>query len=330
VSAPACPVCGDASPAPELVAREMMFGAGGAYSYRECPGCGTLSLLDVPEDLSVHYPDDYYSFGAGVRPYPFWERVLRRRRAAAWFGAPDPLGRLLLARRGPTPRLRWFRRMGLDRDATVLDVGCGGGELLRELQADGFRRLAGADPYLPSDRDLGGGLRLRKASLAELDGSYDLVMLHHALEHMPDPQGVLARLAALVRPGGWLLLRIPVADCEARARYGADWVQLDAPRHLHLFSREAIARLGRAHGFDLAAVEDDATAFQFWGSEQYRRGIPLRDPRSHAVNPGALFTPGELAAWEVAAAALNAAGRGDQAAFFLRRDGVAKEDGIGL
>lgn len=317
---PACPVCGHRGAAEVFLAREMMFGTGGAYRYRECPDCGTLSLLDVPADLSAHYPDDYYSFGAGARPYPVWERFLRRRRAAAWFGAPDPLGRLLLARRGPTPRLRWFRRMGLDRDAAVLDVGCGGGELLRELQADGFRRLAGADPYLPADLDHGGGLRIRKAGLDGLDGAWDLVMLHHALEHMPDPQGVFAGLAELVSPGGWLLIRIPVADCEARDRYGADWVQLDAPRHLHLFTRDAVGRLGRAHGFGLEAVADDATAFQFWGSEQYRRGIPLRDPRSHAAAPGGLFAAAELAAWERETAALNAAGRGDQAAFFLRRN----------
>jgi len=319
VNAAACPVCGHAGDAPVMTAREMMFGRGGSYRYRACPDCGTWSLLDVPADLSAHYPQDYYSFGAGVRPYPWWDRFLRRRRAAAWFGAPCPLGRLLLARRGPTPRLRWFRRMGLDRSASVLDVGCGAGEILRELQADGFRNLAGADPYLDADVDHGGGLVLRKAGLDELSGAHDLVMLHHALEHMPEPQAVLARLAALVRPGGWLLLRIPLADSEACARYGADWVQLDAPRHLHLFARDAVRRLGAAHGFRLEHVEDDATPFQFWGSEQYRRGIPLRDPRSHAVAAGGLFTAAELRGWVEETARLNAAGRGDQAAFFLRR-----------
>jgi len=102
--------------------------------------------------------------------------------------------------------------------------------------------------------------------------------------------------------------------------YGVDWVQLDAPRHLYLFAHESIAHLAAATGFDVIDVRCDADAFQFWGSEQYRRGIPLRDERSYAVNPAAgLFSAAEMADWSRRAVQLNQQGQGDQACFVLRK-----------
>ena len=57
-------------------------------------------------------------------------------------------------------------------------------------------------------------------------------------------------------------------------------------------------------------VVHDSTAFQFWGSEQYRQGIPLRDERSYAVNPGgAKFAKEDMEQFELMAARLNAKGK---------------------
>ena len=102
--------------------------------------------------------------------------------------------------------------------------------------------------------------------------------------------------------------------------YGVDWVQLDAPRHLYLHSVDSLRTLAAQAGLRLDAVQHDSTAFQFWGSEQYRQGIALRDPRSLAQDPAStLFTGAELAAYERRAQAANAAQAGDQAAFYLQR-----------
>lgn len=318
----ACACCGAADGHRLHAAREMMFGLGGGFVYRECGGCGCLELLDPPADLSPYYPPDYYSYRRPARRR--LERLdawLKRRRARACLEGGDPLGALLLRAFGEPAQLRWLRRLGLGRDASVLDVGCGAGELLRELQRDGCRRLAGIDPYLAGDLDLGGGLVVRRLGLGEVRDSYDLAMLHHVLEHLPDQQQVFAQLRRVVKPGGHLLVRIPVADSLAWRRYGVDWVQLDAPRHLVLHTRRSLERLAAAAGFALLGSEDDGTAFQFWGSEQYRRGIPLRDPRSHATDPRrSPFTREDLAGFAREAAQANRDGVSDQAAFFFRRD----------
>ncbi|MBU0743508.1 class I SAM-dependent methyltransferase [bacterium] len=319
MSAP-CAVCGNAEGNRLHEAREMMFGLRDVFTYLECAGCGCVQLTDPPADPSRYYPSDYYAYAEGGPGR--WEGLrsrLKGSRARARLQGGDPLGAVLLRLLGTTPRLEWLAWMGLGFEASILDVGCGAGELLQELRRDGFRDLQGIDPFIAADLDLGGGLRIHRRGLAEHAGTHDLVMLHHSLEHMPDQQDVFGHLQRLVRPGGWLLIRIPVTDSSAWREYGVDWVQLDAPRHLFLHSCKSLDRLASAAGFQRRRLLHDSTGFQFWGSEQYRRDVPLRDPRSLASRPARpLFGRGRLAEFERRARALNAAGEGDQAVFFFQ------------
>ncbi len=320
MTAKQCLVCHHEGEADIHVAREMMYGNGGRFEYRECPDCGTLQLVDPPADMAPFYTDNYYSYDSSHRSrWPAPERFLKRRRATARLMGGDPLGSLLLRLLGTTPQLDWMRRMKLRQDSAILDVGCGGGELLLELQRDGFIDVTGADPFIDSDLDHGGGLRIHRTDLSGLDRTWDLVMMHHSLEHVPDPATAFTDAARLCRPGGWFLVRIPVADSHAWRTYGVDWIQLDAPRHLFLLTRDAIQRLADAAGFTLQHVEDDATAFQFWGSEQYKLGFPLRDERSHAQAPGELFDEQQISEWRLETKLLNDRGEGDQSIFFLQR-----------
>ncbi len=315
----ACAICGNESGNRLHQAREMMFGLRDVFTYLECDDCGCLQLVDPPSDPAPFYPSDYYSYASGRSGRLAWLKDgLKRRMARARLYGDDMLGSLLLRRFHAPPHLEWMAFMGLDFDATVLDVGCGAGELLREMRRDGFRNLQGVDPFIAEDIDLGGGLRIHRRDLAAQDGAFDLVMLHHSLEHMPDQQDVFAHLQRLVRPGGWLLIRVPVADSLAWKEYGADWVQLDAPRHLYLHTSRSLDRLAGDTDFTRCRLLHDSTGFQFWGSEQYRRDVPLRDPASIASDPDQpLFGPGQLAEFERRAVELNARGAGDQAAFFF-------------
>jgi hypothetical protein len=96
-----------------------------------------------------------------------------------------------------------------------------------------------------------------------------------------------------------------------------DW---DAPRHLVVHSVKSIQLLAQLNSFELTQIVFDSTAFQFWGSEQYERGVPLYDSESYAVNKKTkLFTEAQMKNWQKEAEELNKKGRGDQACFYLRR-----------
>lgn len=113
---------------------------------------------------------------------------------------------------------------------------------------------------------------------------------------------------------------MPTVTSYAWQHYGVNWVQLDAPRHLFLHSVESIKVLAKQCGFKLDNIVYDSNAFQFWGSEQYEKGIMLRDNNSWAEHPEqSIFSAAQIKEFEKRAQELNSLNQGDQAAFYLRK-----------
>jgi len=323
---PGCRICDNRIGNIAVLPREMMFGTAETFPYFQCAGCGCLQIVEVPADLERHYPPGYYSFSGGEPPTdPRWRRWLKTQRVRSALSGRGSLNRLLAPLVSVPGEIQgWMTQLGATQQSRVLDVGCGKGDLLRKLATLGFASLLGADPFVASDLKHPDGVVVRKARLEDLQGQFDVIMLHHSFEHMPDPYAVLKEVKRLLAPGGGLLLRIPLCSSEAYRTYGTDWVQLDAPRHLFLHTEGSLRSLAKRAGFRVDSVVYDSTAFQFWGSEQYRKGIPLFSPSSYAVDQSAApFSPTQVDAWERRARELNARAEGDQACFALRVAGAA-------
>jgi SAM-dependent methyltransferase len=305
-----CKMCGADEWPRTIDARERQFGLPGTFTYGECGACGSLQLLDPPADLGAFYPAGYYSF----EPAAARGLVARLKRASALSAVTGRglLGRTLAVLQPPPGAglARWLARAGASRESRILDVGCGSGALLRTMAAVGYRKLTGVDPFLDRDRAVD-GVRLLRRTVDQLDETFDFVMMHHALEHVPDPARTLRALRDRLEPGGWCLVRVPVARSAALRRYGDRWVQLDAPRHLVIPAADALERLARRCGLEPVERRYDSEAIQFWGSELYRRDVPLS-------------TGGARVSWfgkqrgRLRAARANARGEGDQAAFLFR------------
>jgi SAM-dependent methyltransferase len=315
-----CAVCANSKGNMTHVAREMMFGFRDQFEYLECGQCGCLQLKNVPADLPDYYPPDYYSLSETVPPSVGWiGMTLRRARSELILHETPGLARLVSGHRPEPAWVPWLRGRVTTR-SRILDLGCGAGHFLLELRKQGFRNLTGVDAFIARTIRYANGVTIYKSRVEDVRGTFDLVMLHHSFEHMPRPLDVLKRISQLLRPGGAVLLRTPLADSFAWRRYGTNWVQLDAPRHLFLHTKMSMALLASRSGFATTEIRYDSSAFQFWGSEQYARDIPLRSPSSYAENPAAsIFLPTEIADFERQARELNEAAEGDQAGFFLRR-----------
>ncbi|WP_342360009.1 class I SAM-dependent methyltransferase [Terrarubrum flagellatum] len=106
------------------------------------------------------------------------------------------------------PMLARIRGQGFK---TALDVGCGEGRFCRMMQAEGLR-TAGIDPTeaLLAEarrRDPQGDYRLARAeTFAAPDASFDLVVSYLTLIDIPDLARAIERMAAMLRPGGALLI----------------------------------------------------------------------------------------------------------------------------
>jgi SAM-dependent methyltransferase len=298
-----CRACGHSASGRHWLAQERIFGLPGRFDYTECPDCGALSITMVPADLARFYPNNYYSFD------PLAAAPARE----SW--------RDRLAYGTTAVRHALVRRLLPARDARILDVGSGSGRLLQTLHQDGYRNVCGIDPLLPSAQERIVPFPLLRREIGECEGNWDVIMYHHVLEHIADPRLELRLASARLRPGGILIIRVPLADSWARRKYGPCWVQWDAPRHLCLPTRLAIRRLAAENGLGVTQVIPDSTGVQVWASRLYRRGRLLNSPQNPFSQPRRRFfsaLPGIMLgigwAWW-----LNRLGKGDQACFVLQR-----------
>jgi 2-polyprenyl-3-methyl-5-hydroxy-6-metoxy-1,4-benzoquinol methylase len=298
----------------------MMFGTEEVFEYMECGYCGCLQIKEVPPNIGSYYPEsDYYSYAPPrTKTYSSLIKKARILRTQHLIGKSNILGAIFsgLSRR-KKDYFDWFRRAGMSLDSRVIDIGCGAGKLLNQLHHEGFTNLHGADPFIPREINYPNGITIRKAGVADLKETFDFVMLNHSFEHMPDPVGNLRNLRKLVASNGRLLLRIPVADCYARRKYGVHWVAWDPPRHLYLYTVRSMRILAELTGFELVDVVYDSGRFQFASEERIRRPFaPTRTASEEQA--GMSFTPEERRAMKAFARQLNLLRDGDTAGFYLR------------
>lgn len=304
-----------------------MFGSREEFVYFLCSTCGCLQIAAIPNNLAKYYPANYYSLTARQqRIYkPFPRAILERFRVAnALFGRSDVLNDIAAqlvnlpsewSELGPI-----LKSCGIKNwRARFLDVGCGSWSWwLQGLKGLGFRTLFGVDPHIDSDVSID-GIHIHKGQIADLTGPFDLITLHHSLEHIPDHIGTLEAIRGLLAPNGACLVRVPLVSSLVWEMYGTDWVELDAPRHLYLHSLKSIELTGQRAGLRLETTTFDSTAFEFYGSEQYRRGIALFADNSFGRNPSLSdFTYREMAQFSALAERANRERRGGRGCFLFR------------
>ena len=324
-----CRICGNTQNNRRFPAKEMMFGSREEFEYVECGTCGTVQIAEIPADLGKYYPANrYFSLAHGISAsngpvHRLIEEVQFRAIVPPSLGHRGAWYRLLSSLDVTEPGVDAVGRTGARRDARFLEVGCGNGRLLRMLARLGFAHLQGIDPYLPADV-WDAGVSLRKCDVGDLDRSafFDVIVLYHSLEHVPDPIGTLRSVADHLARDGVAVVAMPIVNAAFRL-YGDHWYQLDPPRHLHLFSVKGFEIALARSGMRLAESYFNSTAAQFRISEAYARGMALAEIPSARFSFGRARLP-ELvtrreARFRARAHALNASREGDQAVFYIRR-----------
>lgn len=312
-----CAICGNSTANRLHTAREMMYGLREEFPYLECSACGCLQIVTTPPDMQRYYPACYYSFRTEApRRIGGLSGFLRRQRARYCRFGSNRLWGLRSTRYGA---FEWFKKTHTTFRSRILDVGCGSGSRLLDMAGDGFTDLTGQDLFVPASVDYGNGVRILKCGLADLPGPYDLIVLHHSFEHMPEPLRVLQDLRKQTAPGGHVLICLPVVAWAWR-HYGTDWVGVDAPRHLFLYTERGLRLLAGKAGLDVVDVVYDSGALQFWASELIRRGMLWVEPTGTGVRSGQHhFSRSEMRTFKRRAQDLNRQGDGDAACFYLRR-----------
>ena len=121
----------------------------------------------------------------------------------------------------------------------VLEVGCGMGHLLTWL-VDSYQ-VFGADinPWAlaESRRNVpqGSFLLLSAEELGAFqDGSFQIVVSKHVVEHLPNPERSIAEMSRVLAPGGLLLLATPNLSSPMRDVKKERWIGYQDPTHINM------------------------------------------------------------------------------------------------
>lgn len=262
----ACPLCGSPASAELFELPDRLFRVPGTYRYRKCSSCATVfqDPRVLKEDLPLCYPPDYSAHALPtaappVRSFSTLRERFRRAVVAAVLGnevrgAVGRIGQRLA--RIPAVRNRAFS-FGSLPELTIrpfggrraLDVGCGSGVVLLDLTERGWeaegvewdeataqqaRRVSGCPVFTGS---------FEEVELPTLH--YDLIVMHHVLEHLSDPPHALRRIADLLAPAGRAVLVYPNPASLAAHKFHDHWFSWDAPRHVVLPSPAGVGTVAQ-------------------------------------------------------------------------------------
>jgi spore maturation protein CgeB len=240
-----CPLCGSKSFTP-MFSRQ---GHGGYQSnFEKCTDCCLVLLNPCPTEgyLSRFYNDVYFS--------------AEHRKSMGWSPQIDVVK--------PENFYRYQKRMDFVEKyvpeelsyprGRLLDVGCSTGGFLVEaslrywevtgIEISEKAANVGREKY---------GLKVVTGVLGDTSfdsGCFDVVSAWDVIEHVASPEGFMANVQRVLKPGGLFILNTPNVNSADAMHAGVNWRHLDAPLHPVLYDYMTIRFLLKKYGFDCLEV----------------------------------------------------------------------------
>jgi len=234
-----CPWCGNDELQQLVEVPDMMQGKPGTFHLDECLSCAHVfqnPRLSI-EGLDYYYKDFYdglgdqdtsYTFSMGGRSY--MQRAAMLSDVALpkrWLDVGAGHGHFCLCAREMWPETRFD---GLDMSDSVV-----------EAQHRGWIEQAykGLFPEMADD----------------LVGAYDVVSMHHYLEHTREPEAELDAARTVLERGGHLLIEVPDPDSKLGRKLGRLWGPWFQPQHQHFVSLTNLTEALQQRGFTIVSTE---------------------------------------------------------------------------
>ena len=199
---------------------------GAADRLRRCATCGIVASSPAPR---FDYEAAYFTDGADGG-YDF----------DAQFAVDFDAARFI-------PELAALERRG--GTGSLLDVGCATGTYLVHAQARGWQ-VTGVESAQFARQEAARRTSATVAARCEdlpAGQTFDVVTLHHVLEHVHAPVDFL-RDSVVPRVGGRLLVEVPNFESLAARVYGRRWRDLRPEQHVYHYTRDKLAAVVEAAG----------------------------------------------------------------------------------
>lgn len=139
-------------------------------------------------------------------------------------------------------------------DKTLLDIGAGTGSFLESAKISGWETY-GIEPNKKArDLAINKGLELKENIDLLEKQDFQVITLWHVLEHLPDLNLQINKIASLLNEDGTLILAVPNFQSYDAKYYKEYWAAYDVPRHLSHFSQLSIRKLFAQNGMKVVKI----------------------------------------------------------------------------
>ena len=254
-----CDLCGSRLHRLVFINYDRMFPEiKGEFKVYQCQNCG-LSFLNQPsqEVLKKHYSTDYLIY-ADLKGATHSRKIFTLIETLYhYIQKNDNVGFLRVFKFLFLPFSSYFRTVKVVKNGKYLDIGCGIGYFSLVMKYLGMKPY-GIEP-VDFNHELAYNYRLNisNCTLEEAkykDEYFDFITLNHVFEHVPRPSETMKEIYRILKPGGHLVIAVPVSDSLASKVFGKYWAQLDTPRHLYLFSTGVLKKYAEKYNFDILKI----------------------------------------------------------------------------
>lgn len=246
ITSGACLLCGGSLETYYSDVRDPYTGE--RFTILRCSHCDLGRTAPIPSHLSRYYPESYHGGRHGITANYCVARRARLLRSVCGDG----------------------------KGKKLLDIGCGEGTFLLKASAANWS-VFGTELKPQAAREV--GLEVWE-SIEETanEARFDCITLWHSLEHLPDPKATLCSARELLHPDGKMIIAVPDAGGLQARLFGAQWLHMDVPRHLHHFSRTSLAKLLAEAGLDVTRTWHQELEYDFLGWVQSALNKVLPEP----------------------------------------------------
>lgn len=236
-----CPVCSSAKIGTQLTAEDFTV-SHQQFAIWHCQDCTARFTQDVPEEdvIGPYYKSDAYISHSDTKE-----------------GFVNSLYHLVRKRTLRGKRQLVVKETGKP-SGNILDIGCGTGAFLHTMQSAGWQ-ITGLEPDETARAKAAELYQLQPLSPEKLfelpPASFNAITMWHVLEHVHGLHAYIKQLAALVAPGGKILIAVPNYSSGDAGVYDKYWAAYDVPRHLYHFSPASMRTLLAPYELEVKAIK---------------------------------------------------------------------------
>jgi SAM-dependent methyltransferase len=227
-----CPICGEMRVQEFLHGPDRFHGRHEEYTLVRCAACSLVWLSNPPQpsEMHLHYTEAYDKLISGS---------------------------------GQNSPHRWVDRNDAltvhKQSGALLDLGCSSGSFLESLKGRGWN-LHGIEISTESARiaEARSGAQVFVGDILDAPfcrESLDVITGFDVLEHLYEPQRVMAKVAEWLKPGGIFYVLVPNVDAAEARVFGSYWHGLELPRHLFHYSPASLTFLARSAGLKKVSLD---------------------------------------------------------------------------